>query len=103
MKLSHFTAEASIYRSTGMYRSSRSRVSATGVVRSQSDLPDGTYQNSCSACWVEYLDAGYILIPILHCTCPDYDGNPHQTAINSFACFGLDVANCNGQLRCGGC
>lgn len=103
MKFPNFTAEASIYRSTGTYRHSRSLVSAMGVVPSQSDLPNGTYLQSCSGCWVEYLDAGYIAIPIVHCSCPDYNGNLHQTEINSFACFALDIANCNGQLKCGGC
>ena len=102
MTVPHFTAEASTYRSSGIYRYSTSLVSTTGVVPSQSYLPDGTYQNSCYGCWVEVLDGGVFAIPILHCTCSDFNGNPQQTAIDTSYC-GADIANCNGQLRCGGC
>lgn len=107
MNLPQLTAEASMYKTSGIYRSSWRALSTGRVSLSQyycdpTSVPPGSYQQSCYGCCLEIVDTGIFAYGVLHCTCPDFMGNPHSTQIISDYCSG-DIANCNGQLTCGGC
>ena len=71
-----FQAEASVYRSTGQYRSrSLGNGDVSGVILSL-DLPAGTYQQTCVNC--DYFQGynGHVL----SCDCRDLNGQ-YQTTL----------------------
>ena len=95
------TAEDSLYKSSGHYRSSRPTSTISGVVPSQG--PAGTYQATCTDCTYN-LWAGDQLC----CQCKDINGHYHYTCTPGAYAWKLqpcnpfvgcpDIANCNGQL-----
>jgi hypothetical protein len=98
MTLPSFNAEQSLYRSNRHYRSS-ALAGTVGGIRPSDNLPPGSYQQSCSGCNFDFQNS------ILHCTkCADECGNNVDTYLfpGPFGCPG-DIANCNGNLSCGGC
>jgi hypothetical protein len=100
------SAEASIYKTSGLYRYSWRPSSAGRIIPSQGDsLPGGTYQNSCYGCYIDYVEDGIYEIAVLYCTCIDKDGNPQSTALTyeSVVCSNQDIRNCDGQLACIDC
>jgi hypothetical protein len=106
VNLPRLTAEASIYKVNATYRSPSGTTTGRGVNLSQDSLPPGSYLNSCSGCYIYHVDS----IPMLHCSCLDFNGNSRETDLpyTNFYCFGGvpgvgDIANCNGTLTCGGC
>jgi len=98
MSLPTLNAEASLYTSRVTYRSSPARNLFAGAV-TPSSVPTGSYLNSCLYCNEQCDGDGCFLF----CSCYDENGNSQPTAIDVFDCVGYDIANCNGQLRCGGC
>jgi len=58
--------------------------------------PQGSFTRSCNK--EVYWDAS-----VLKATCKDKKGKMHKTELSNYAeCTG-DIANCNGNLTCGGC
>jgi hypothetical protein len=98
MHLPKLSAEASLHRSSASYAGTGAKCSSESIILSQD--PDqqyfpGTYEQSCYGCSF----AGDYL---MSCWCYDYTGTPQYSTINLFWCRS-DIANCNGQLTCGGC
>lgn len=94
------TAEVSLYKSSGRYRSSRPTSTISGVVPSQ----PGSYQATCKDCTYNFWALDQVC-----CQCKDIHGNYHYTCTQladywmSQQCqiFGVgcpDIANCNGRL-----
>lgn len=98
MNMPKLNGEASLYLTQATYRSSRARNLFAGAV-TLSWIPSGTYQQSCVSCNVQCDGDGCFLF----CSCYDNNGNLQPTAVDVFDCSGYDIANCNGQLMCGGC
>lgn len=96
MNLPKLSAEASLHRSRASYAGTGARCSVESITLSQDQqyFP-GTYEQSCYGCDF----AGDYL---MSCWCYDYSGTPQYSSINLFWCRS-DIANCNGQLTCGGC
>jgi len=92
MTLPSFNAEQSLYRSSRHYRAS-ALASAAGSVR-PSDLPPGSYQQSCS-CWSDGT--------CLQCFCEDGSGRGcfKYAALSPISsCQGFDIYNHYGYLEC---
>jgi len=102
MSLPRLTAEAAIYMTNGNYRSSSRPGCNRGVNLSQG-LAGSSYLDSCYDCFIYGISGGYVGYEVLYCTCPDFNGNPHQTELSNPEFCTADIANCNGQLTCGGC
>jgi hypothetical protein len=103
MILPPVTAEVSLYKSAGHYRSSSPAGSARGVVPSQFGLPQGSYQRSCLTGGCTYNGFRFYS---LSCTCIDKNGLFQYSTLSAFwtpLCSGRDIANCNGVLTCGPC
>lgn len=97
MNLPKLTAEASLYTSQATYHSwQATHAFASAVTPSQ--MPSGSYQQSCQNCYTQLGEDFF-----LFCSCYDDNGNLQPTAIAPYDCSGYDIANCNGQLTCGGC
>lgn len=95
-----FLAEASVYRSTGQYRSSWIGQGRVSGITPSLDLPPGTYQQTCVNC--DYFQGynGHVL----SCDCLDLSGQYRPALLRPVeSCAGQDIANCNGQFNCGGC
>lgn len=58
-------------------------------------LPNGSYKKSCFCCKIE---AG-----ALSCYCNPKKGKAKETILYNVDSCTKDIANCNGNLRCGGC
>ena len=103
MNQPRLTAETSVYKTNGVYRLSRGFMATPGVnLSQQSGVPGGSYQQSCSDCFVWYRINGGVT-PVLSCSCRDFNGNLQATSLyDPFSC-GADIANCNGYLLCGPC
>jgi|HubBroStandDraft_1064217.scaffolds.fasta_scaffold20991_3 hypothetical protein len=67
---------------------------SSGSSSSTPTPPSGTYQRTCTGCSVN----GSLLTCL---SCPDDQGLDHDSSL-SLPCSG-DIANCLGQLTCGGC
>jgi hypothetical protein len=102
MRLPPITAEVSLYKSSGHYRSSWPTSGISGVVASQG--PAGSYLATCKSCTYNFWAADQLC-----CQCKDRQGHYHRTCTTgayiwtSGPCeiFGVgcpDIANCNGQL-----
>ena len=106
MNVPQLTAEHSIYKTSGIYRSWRGLMSPPGVNLSQtSGLLNGTYQQSCQDCSMVYHVNGGV-DATLSCSCEDFNGNLRATSLDyALTCAqgGADIANCNGNLLCGPC
>lgn len=97
MKFAGFTAEASLYRSATRFgRSPTSKPGSGSVAPCQAYcFPNGTYEQSCTVC---YYDGNAQFV----CTCLNEQGAGVISSLDVLSC-NADVANCNGQLTCGGC
>ena len=103
MTLPPVTAEVSLHKPSGHYRSSPPAGSTSGAVPSQFGLPWGSYQRSCLTGGCSY--SGFPFYS-LSCTCIDKHGLFQYSTLFSFftpLCSGQDIANCNGVVTCGSC
>ena len=99
MSLPNFTAESALYKARGHYRASYAPIGAGNVTVCQ--LPDGSYQRTCSGCFLSAPDG--FGEQDLSCNCLDFNGNAVFTtlfgAVGSLGCFD-DIFNSNGHLCC---
>jgi hypothetical protein len=107
VKIAGFRAEASLYRSAARFgRLRASRPGGSGVALCQDYFPNGTYQQSCRDCSYynfDWINGGVNLgNPQLVCTCLNEQAAWVTSSLDVDSC-NADIANCNGQLTCGGC
>jgi hypothetical protein len=100
MSLPNFTAETALYKTREHYRAWHAPIGAGNVTVCQ--LPDGSYQRTCSGCRLSAPDP-FFGLQDLSCSCLDFHGNSVFTtltgAVGSFGC-NTDIYNANGHLCC---
>jgi hypothetical protein len=96
MNMPPMSAETALHRAVSQYRSLHpTLLHRPGITLSGGPWP-GTYQATCFGCKLYWGEDW-----LLQCWCHDDNNVPQFSGVGPDGCS--DVANCNGQLTCGGC